>query len=107
MSGGQHRDDEVTRTELVGWIGEKQTENCGAALGRKQRGCTTVGVCPKGIKKELNTLDGADFVRDVEKSSSYQLSQSEIGSDNPCYRHLSLRTLIHSNPVTCDNACYQ
>jgi hypothetical protein len=58
MSGGQHRDDEVTRTELVGWIGEKQTENCGAALGRKQRGCTTVGVCPKGIKKELTLLTG-------------------------------------------------
>jgi len=71
MSGGQHRDDEVTRTELAGWIGEKQTENCGAALGRKQRGCTTVGVCPKGIKKELNTLDGADFVRDVAKSASH------------------------------------
>jgi hypothetical protein len=76
MSGGQHRDDEVTRTELVGWIGEKQTENCGAALGRKQRGCTTVGVCPKGIKKELNTLDGADFVRDVANRDYHHLSQN-------------------------------
>jgi hypothetical protein len=27
-----------------------------------------VGVCAKGIKKELNTLDEADFVRDVDKS---------------------------------------
>ena len=80
MSGGQHRVDEVTRTEPVGWTGKKQTENCGAALGRKQRGCTTVGVCPKGIKKELNTLDEADFVRDVEKSSSCHLSQTEIGA---------------------------
>jgi len=78
MSGGQHRDDEVTRTELVGWIGEKQTENCGAALGRKQRGCTTVGVCPKGIKKELNTLDGADFVRDVANRDYHYLSRFEI-----------------------------
>jgi len=34
----------------------------------KQTGCTTVGVCAKGIKKELNTLDAADFVRDVDKS---------------------------------------
>jgi hypothetical protein len=25
---------------------------------------------------------------DVAKSSSHQLSQNEIGSDNPCYRHL-------------------
>ena len=35
-------------------------------LPEKQRGCTPVGVCAKGIKKELNTLDEADFVRDVE-----------------------------------------
>ena len=26
---------------------------------------------------------------DVAKSSSHQVSQSEIGSDNPCYQHLS------------------
>jgi hypothetical protein len=89
MSGGQHRDDEVTRTELVGWIGEKQTENCGAALGRKQRGCTTVGVCPKGIKKELNTLDGADFVRDVGNRDYHHLSHSEIGGGKRIYQHLS------------------
>ena len=76
MSGGQHRVDEVTRTEPVGWTGKQQTENCGAALGRKQRGCITVGVCAKGIKKELNTLDEADFVRDVEKSAYHYLSQN-------------------------------
>jgi hypothetical protein len=39
----------------------------------KQRGCTTIGVCAKGIKKELNTLDEADFVRDVEKCSSHAI----------------------------------
>jgi len=49
-------------------------------LPEKPRGCTTVGVCAKGIKKELNTLDEADFVRDVEKSAYHQLSQNEIGS---------------------------
>jgi hypothetical protein len=32
----------------------------------KQPGRTTVGVCAKGINKELNSLDEADFVRDVE-----------------------------------------
>ena len=31
---------------------------------RKQRDCTAVGVCAKGIKTKLNTLDEADFVRD-------------------------------------------
>jgi hypothetical protein len=46
-------------------------------------------VCAKEIKPELNTLDEADFVRDVDKSSSHQLSQTEITSDNPCSRHLS------------------
>jgi hypothetical protein len=43
---------------------------------------------------------------DVEKSSSHQLSHSEIGSDNPVL-DIYLRTLIHSDPVTCDKACYQ
>jgi hypothetical protein len=54
-------------------------------------------VCAKEIKPELNTLDEADFVRDdeadfvrdVDKSSSHQQSQTEIGSDNPCSRKLS------------------
>jgi hypothetical protein len=31
----------------------------------------------KGIKKELNTLDEANFVRDVENRDSHYLSQSE------------------------------
>ena len=57
---------------------DNEFENGSAALGRKQRGCITVGVCAKGIKKELNTLDEADFVRDVAKSSSHQLSHFEI-----------------------------
>ena len=65
MSGGQHRDDEVTRTEPVGWTG-KNNPRIAAQRPEKKRDCTTVGVCAKGIKKELNTLDEADFVRDVE-----------------------------------------
>jgi hypothetical protein len=32
-----------------------------------------VGVCAKGIKKELNTLDEADFVRDVANSDYHLL----------------------------------
>ena len=67
MFGGQHRVDEVTRTEPVGWTGKKQPENCGAALAREGTGAAQLwGVCAKGIKKELNTLDEPDFVRDVE-----------------------------------------
>jgi len=62
---GQHRDDEVTRTELVGWTRTRTRELRRSARQRKQRDCTTVGVCAKGTKKELNTLDEADFVRDV------------------------------------------
>jgi hypothetical protein len=47
---GQHRNDEVTRTEQVGWtrttIGELQR----IARQRKQRDCAHVKVCAKGIK---------------------------------------------------------
>jgi hypothetical protein len=42
-----------------------------------------VGVCAEGIKKDLNTLDEADFVRDVDKSAYHHQSQLEIASDNP------------------------
>ena len=62
MFGGQHRDDEVTRTEPVGWTRTRTRELRRSARQRKQRDCTTVGVCAKGTKKELNTLDEADFV---------------------------------------------
>ena len=50
---------------------------------RNKRDCAAAGVCAKEIKPELNTLDEAGFVRDVEKSASHQLSQSEIDGDNP------------------------
>jgi hypothetical protein len=66
MAGGQHRIDDVTRTELVGWIGRTTRELQRIARQRKQRDCTTVGVCAKEIKKELNALDETDFVRDVD-----------------------------------------
>jgi hypothetical protein len=75
-------DDEVTRTEPVGWTGKTTREL--RRLPEKQRGCTTVGVCAKKRKRKLNTLDEADFVRDVEKSASHHQSRNEIASDNPC-----------------------
>jgi hypothetical protein len=43
-------------------------------------------VCAKGIKKELNTLDEADFVRDVANRDSHYLSHFEIASDR-CQFH--------------------
>ena len=33
---------------------------------KETAGLSNVGVCAKGTKKELNTLDEPDFVRDVE-----------------------------------------
>ena len=33
---------------------------------RNKRDCTAAGVCAKEIKPKLNTLDEADFVRDVD-----------------------------------------
>ena len=81
MSGGQHRVDEVTRTEPVVGQGQK-LENCGAALVREtKRGCTTVSVCAKRIKKELNALDAADFVRDVVNRPSQQEARGMAASE--------------------------
>jgi hypothetical protein len=47
---GQHRNDEVTRTEQVGWTRTTIGELRRSAHQKKQRDCTTVGVCAKGIK---------------------------------------------------------
>src|SRR5215469_18571846 len=105
MSGGQHRDDEVTRTESAGWTRTRELRR--SARPRETTGCTTVGVCAKGIKKELNTLDEADFVRDVEKSASHQQSQIEIGGDNPCSRHFTKTSLAtDSNSFPYCNLAY-
>jgi hypothetical protein len=57
MFGGQHRDDEVTRTELVGWTGTRIRELWRIARQRKQRDRTAAEVCAKEIKNTLNTLD--------------------------------------------------
>ena len=89
MFGGPDRDDEVTRTELVGRTGTMNSRMAAHHSPRNKRDCAAVGVCAKEIKPELNTLDEADFVRDVDKSSYHQQSQTEIGSDNPCSRQLS------------------
>jgi hypothetical protein len=43
-------------------------------------------VCPKGIKKELNTLDGADFVRDVANRDYHYLSRFEIAGAKRIYQ---------------------
>ena len=69
MFGGQDRDDEVTRTELVGWTGTMNSRMGAQHSPRNKRDCTAAGVCAKETKPELNTLDEAGFVRDVEKSS--------------------------------------
>src|SRR5579862_4047776 len=94
MFGGQDRDDEVTRTELVGWTGTMNSRMAAHHSPRNKRDCAAAGVCAKEIKPELNTLDEADFVRDVDKSSSHHLSQFEIGDDSPVrdtYQNLNVR----------------
>jgi hypothetical protein len=70
MFGGQHRDDEVTRTELV-LDRDKNSRIAAQHSPRHKRDCAAAGVCLKEIKPELNTLDEADFVRDVDKSASH------------------------------------
>jgi hypothetical protein len=74
MSGGQHRDDEVTRTELVGLDRDKNSRIVAHRPSEKTTGLHNCrGVCETN-KTELNTLDEADFVRDVDKSAYHQLS---------------------------------
>ena len=83
MSGGQHRVDEVTRTESRG-LDKKNNPRIAAHRPPKETaGLRNAGVCANETKKESNTLDVADFVRDVAKSSYHRLSQVEIVGDNP------------------------
>ena len=70
---GQDRDDEVTRTELVGRTGTMNSRMAAHHSPRNKRDCAVAGVCAKEIKPELNTLDEADFVRDVDKSASHAI----------------------------------
>ena len=83
MSGGQHRVDEVTRTESRGLDRKNNPRIAAHRPPKETAGLRNAGVCAKGTKKESNTLDAADLVRDVAKSSSHHLSQTEIGSDKP------------------------
>ena len=50
---------------LVGWTGRTIRELRRIGRRRKTAGLRNAGVCAKGTKKESNTLDVADFVRDV------------------------------------------
>ena len=82
MFGGPHRVDELTRTEPVGWTG-KTIRELRRSAGPRNNGAAQLWECVrKEQKKELNTLDEADFVRDVEKSASHHLSHSEIDDEN-------------------------
>src|ERR1700735_3055646 len=57
MFGGQHRVDEVTRTEPVGWTGKKTTRELRRiARRRKQRDCTIQESVRKEQKKSQTLL---------------------------------------------------
>ena len=108
MFGGQHRDDEVTRTELVGLDRGKNSRIVAHRPSEKTTGLHNCRGVYETNKTELNTLDEADFVRDdeadfvrdVDKSASHHLSQNEIGSDNPCSRQLSGNAQIPIRTLT-------
>jgi len=77
MSGGQHRVDEVTRTESRGLDRKNNPRIAAHRPPKETAGLRNAGVCAKGTKKESNTLDVADFVRDVGNRDYHQLSQPE------------------------------
>jgi hypothetical protein len=95
--GRQHRHDEVTRTKLVGWTGTRIRELQAHHSPRNKRDCAAAGVCAKEIKKELNTLDEADFVRDVDNRDSHYQYHFEIVGAKGISQHLSrLKRLVAS-----------
>ena len=63
---GQHRVDEVTRTEPVGWTGKNNPRIAAPRSPEKAPGLHNCGSVCERNKKESNTLDEADFVRDVD-----------------------------------------
>jgi hypothetical protein len=79
MSGGQHRVDEVTRTESRRLDRKNNPRIAAHRPPKETAGLRNAGVCAKGTKKELNTLDVADFVRDVANRDYHYLSRFEIG----------------------------
>ena len=88
MFGGPHRVDELTRTEPVGWTG-KTIRELRRSAGPRNNGAAQLWECVrKEQKKELNTLDEADFVRDVENRDYHYLSHFEIAGAKRIYQHL-------------------
>ena len=81
MSGGQHRVDEVTRTESRGLDRKNNPRIAAHRPPKETAGLRNAGVCAKGTKKESNTLDAADLVRDVANRDYHYLSHFEIAGD--------------------------
>ena len=89
MSGGQHRVDEVTRTESRGLDRKNNPRIAAHRPPKETAGLRNAGVCAKGTKKESNTLDAADLVRDVANRDYHSLSHLEIRGAKRISRHLS------------------
>ena len=77
MSGGQDRDDESDTNRACRLDRDENSRIAAHHSPRNKRACAAAGVCAKEIKNKLNSLDSADFVRDVAKSASHHLSQGE------------------------------
>ena len=70
MSGGQHRVDEVTRTESRRLDSKNKPRIAAHRPPKETADCAMQESVAKGTKKESNTLDVADFVRDVANISN-------------------------------------
>jgi hypothetical protein len=62
---------------------------------RNKRDCAAAGVCAKEIKPELNTLDEADFVRDVDnrvavEKTRFFLTKPILGDRNSAKSFIEL-----------------
>ena len=101
MSGGQHRVDEVTRTESRGLDRKNNPRIAAHRPPKETAGLRNAGVCAEGTKKESNTLDVADFVRDVANRVYHYVSRFEIGGAKRISRHLSGRNVL---ALLCDSS---
>ena len=82
-------DDEVDTDRAHRLDRDKNSRIAAHHSPRNKRDCAAAGVCAKGIKKEPNTLDEADFVRDVANRDYHYQSHPEIGGAKRIYQHLS------------------
>jgi hypothetical protein len=94
MFGGQHRDDEVTRTELVGWTRTTIGELRRSAPPEKTAGLRRCeGVCERNKNKSQKLLTGPNRKCDTPPVSLTSNSPDRTAKPNSASALLEIRML--------------